>query len=82
MLALIVKAGLAAMLMGGVVWWVASALHQRFGLETLTDQAIVALGSALVGVGIYALCAAILRVPELTAIGHAARRRLGLGMAR
>ena len=82
LLALAVKAGLAALLMGGVVWWVAAALRQRFGLETLTDQAIVTLGAALVGVGIYALCAAALRIPELAALSDAARRRLGVSTAR
>jgi putative peptidoglycan lipid II flippase len=79
---LVAKAGLAALVMGGVVWWVAATLHRRFGLETLTDQAIVTLGPALVGVGVYALCAAALRIPELATIGHAARRRLGLGVVR
>jgi len=76
MLALIVKAGLSALLMGSAVWWTASALHQRFGLETLIDQAIVTLTPALVGIGSYALFATALRIPELAAVGQAARRRL------
>jgi putative peptidoglycan lipid II flippase len=78
MLALIVKAGLSALLMGSAVSWIASALHRHFGLETLIDQAIVTLTPALVGIGSYALFATALRIPELAAVGQAARRRLGL----
>jgi len=80
--ALIVKVGLASLLMGGVVWVVMSALWSRFGLQTFEAQVIVAIGAALAGVAVYGLCAAALQIPELMAIGSAVRRRLGPWPAR
>jgi len=80
--ALIVKVGLASLLMGGAVQLVMSALWDRFGLQTFEAQMIVAIGAASAGVVVYGACAAALQIPELASIVGAVRRRLGLWSAR
>ncbi|MDW8351818.1 MAG: murein biosynthesis integral membrane protein MurJ [Anaerolineae bacterium] len=75
---LIAKAGIASLVMGGVVWLVMSALLSHLGLETFWTKAIVVGGAALAGGAVYAACAMALRIPEWVALSGALRRRLGL----
>lgn len=75
---MIVKASAASLVMGGAVWLVMVALLERFGLETLGAQASVAIGAALAGGIVYALCASVLRIPEWMALSSAVRRRFGV----
>jgi putative peptidoglycan lipid II flippase len=71
-----IKVVMAALLMGGAVWVMMNALQSRFTLDSLGHDVIVAVGCAIVGAGVYWLCAHALQVRELTMVGDVLKRRL------
>jgi putative peptidoglycan lipid II flippase len=72
-----IKVTAASLLMGVGVWVVMEALLSRFSLDSLVHDMLVALGAAAAGVAIYALCATVLRIPELLLVLDVVRRKLG-----
>lgn len=72
---LTMKVMAASLLMGGAVWLTMTLLQERFDLNAFGGDFIVAVGSALAGAAVYALCASVLRVQELTALRTLLKRR-------
>jgi putative peptidoglycan lipid II flippase len=70
------KVVIASALMGGAVWLAMNVLQPRFPLDTLGHDVIVAMGCALIGAGVYWVCANALHVRELTMVGDVVKRRL------
>ena len=71
---LLTKIGLSSGLMGLAVWLVSTLLTARVGVNSFSAHAIVAMGSALVGLLVYIAAARLLRMDELALLRNMVRR--------
>jgi len=71
---LLAKVGVASVLMGLAVWLVSSLLTARMGVSSFSAHAVVAVGSATVGLLVYIAAAKLLRMEELGALRNMVRR--------
>jgi putative peptidoglycan lipid II flippase len=70
------KATLAAVVMGGTLWWITPILQALLGTTAFTSQAITIALLVATGGGIYLLTAMLLRVPELVLLRNLLQRFL------
>jgi EamA domain-containing membrane protein RarD len=61
-------------LMGLAVWQVAALLTARVGVNSFSAHAVVAVGSATVGLLVYVISAKLLRMEELGVLRNMVRR--------
>jgi len=71
---LLAKVGVASVLMGLAVWLVSSLLTARMGVSSFSAHAVVAMGSATVGLLVYIAAAKLLRMDELAVLRNMVRR--------
>jgi len=73
-----IKVMAASVVMGGVVWVVMETLAARYSASARGGSAVISIGGALAGAGVYLACASFLRLPDLAAMVSLLRRRLSL----
>jgi putative peptidoglycan lipid II flippase len=69
--------GLAAAVMGAVVWFAAETLERAYGTRTLGANLVTGLGPVLVGIAVYGLVTRWLGVREAETLWSILRHRLG-----